>query len=406
MHIGIEQVPYFSVKMNRFAAVVLICVVAMVCAAPELSRMSFKQNTGSRYGQTFSCSNTHIVVIDGQSVDVYSKTDGWRYIGTAPNKTFNSVSPIAISSAYAATSGESTSPAVIHVFGITENSIVFDKTLTLGALSFAFGRNIAIDETHLVTISLDLSQGTTNYYIYNVDTWVLNSTVTTNITNVLFENLSFKGGLIVGGQEGANTPLSGAGVAVIIGRTSGVWTVEAYLSEPTPITNGHYGSFVYAGSDVYIGASRSSIGFSEPDTRVYVYRRTGGTWSNVAMLRSPQGPLVKDKFGSAIAEFQNQLYIGAPRSTIGGLRAGAVFVYERSGYTLVETILRNVTRLDDFGEQICGAGDVLAINAPGYDDERGAIYVTGETSGTSGPSGSTGDASNAEAHRSLMRFLL
>src|SRR5438552_15319286 len=66
---------------------------------------------------------------------------------------------------------------------------------------------------------------------------------------------------------------------------------------------------------------------------VYVYVRTGATWTQQALL-TPNDPGANDEFGFAVALNGDTAVIGAPLAdTVNGANAGAAYVFVRNGTT-------------------------------------------------------------------------
>lgn len=140
---------------------------------------------------------------------------------------------------------------------------------------------------------------------------------------------------------------------------------------------------------------------------VYVFVRTGDTWTQQARLTPP---VVPDNgavlhFGSAVAMSGNTLAIGAPgdgsssRGPVGGdprdvgaFQSGAVFVYVRSGTLWTQQAYvkaSNTGVMDSFGTAVALSGDLLAVGAP---------FERSSASGVNPPGGQENDdAQNAGA---------
>ena len=142
----------------------------------------------------------------------------------------------------------------------------------------------------------------------------------------------------------------------------------------------------------------------------YVYRRTGGVWSQEAYLKASNTE-AGDQFGSAVAVSGNLIAVAAEneQSQASGLNgdqsdnslnsSGAVYLFEFAGgtWTQIEYIkASNTGNLDLFGRSLAFSGGVLVVGAPGegsgvHGDQSdnsarssGAVYVFYESAGVWG----------------------
>jgi hypothetical protein len=193
--------------------------------------------------------------------------------------------------------------------------------------------------------------------------------------------------------------------AVHIWRRSGSFTVTSERKLASNATDGDlYGTSIDVFGDTM--AVAASIG---PDDKgaVYIYRRSGWSWVEEAILRAPNDT-ENAFFGHAITLGQDVIAIGAPgeRSAATGVssmaatdqaaRSGAVYIFRRTGTTWsFEAYVKasNTGPDDNFGMVLDLDGDTLAVAAPvegsaGADQQdnslsaAGAVYVFRHTAGT------------------------
>jgi hypothetical protein len=129
---------------------------------------------------------------------------------------------------------------------------------------------------------------------------------------------------------GANFSQGAAYVIQRVHSTSGdSWTQQAALAD---LAGGTYDEMGYAvaidGDTAVIGAPR----FNGYGGLVYVYTRSGSTWSLQAKI-SPKEGEIGDVFGAALALRGNILLVGAPRADSS---TGAAYIFERSGAAWTE----------------------------------------------------------------------
>ncbi len=229
------------------------------------------------------------------------------------------------------------------------------------------------------------------------------------------------------GEDGSGTGINpvhnnsagSAGAVYIYTRSGATWTSQAYIKASNTGANDFFGESVALSSDgntLAVGAfwedgsgtgPNPASNNSAPDAgAVYVYTRSGSTWTHQAYLKA-SNPDVGDYFGTAVAlsDNGNVLAIGALQEDGGGScingvdgntigDAGAAYIWNRSGSAWTQqAIIRanNVGAVDRFGRcvSISADGKVMSVGA-NYEDgsgtginptsnnsypEAGAVYI-------------------------------
>jgi hypothetical protein len=162
-------------------------------------------------------------------------------------------------------------------------------------------------------------------------------------------------------QVGAN---ASQGACYVFVRSGGVWSQQAILTAADGQADDKFGwSSGVDGDTAIVGA----YGANEGAGGSYVFTRADGVWSQQAALTAP-GLSPGAGFGSAAGIDGDLAVIGAEDQTIGGNSGqGAAYVYTRSGTTWSEP-----TRLvasdggagDNFGWWIEAEGNTALIAAP------------------------------------------
>ncbi|MDF1800616.1 MAG: integrin [Planctomycetota bacterium] len=213
----------------------------------------------------------------------------------------------------------------------------------------------------------------------------------------------------VGGSQGLDD-LQDAGAVYVFVRSGATWTQQAYLKASTPDAGDFFGQAVAIhGDTLVVGApgedsAASGIGGSEADNTatnsgaVYVFRRSGATWSQEAYLKAPEVDAF-DEFGGALALSGDTLLVGAAledggTTGVGGDPAldtlngsGAAYVYTRQGTTwsLEAYVKASNTGIGDrFGSRVDLDGDLAVVGAA-FEDSA-ALGVDGDGSDDSGTS--------------------
>ncbi|MDH5376811.1 MAG: FG-GAP repeat protein [Gammaproteobacteria bacterium] len=186
-----------------------------------------------------------------------------------------------------------------------------------------------------------------------------------------------------------NIPITdfSAGAVYVFTRSNGVWSLQAYLKASNADADDGFGwSVALSGDALVVGAlledgDASSTAAIPNDNApgagaVYVFTRTGTSWSQQAYLKaSNAGEL--DGFGRSMALSGDTLAVGAsnedgdassttetPNDNASG--AGAVYVFTGSGANWTQQAYLkagNAGASDRFGASVALSGDTLAVGA-------------------------------------------
>ncbi|HOO73631.1 MAG TPA: cadherin-like beta sandwich domain-containing protein, partial [Spirochaetota bacterium] len=195
------------------------------------------------------------------------------------------------------------------------------------------------------------------------------------------------------GIEGdqSNNNASASGAVYIFTRTGSTWAQQAYIKT----SNAEYGDqFGYAvalyGDTLAVGAhyedsAATGIGGDQDDNSaeksgaVYVFTRTGSTWTQQAYIKASNTG-TDDRFGCSVSLYEDTLVAGAyredsPATGINGVEtddttdasaSGAVYVFTRTGPTWEQQAYikaSNTDGGDNFGLSVALYGDTLAVGA-------------------------------------------
>ena len=185
-------------------------------------------------------------------------------------------------------------------------------------------------------------------------------------------------GANAGGLEASAYVFAGSGTT---------WTQQAELTASNGTSGDLFGLAVaVSGDTVIVGAPGSWPGASPPGGTVvgavYVFVRNGDAWTEEAKLTASNGA-PGDAFGAALSMSGDLAIIGAPNHTASGKAgAGAVYVFARSGTTWTqeaELTASDGTVGADFGAGVSVNGGTILVGAPGSMVEPsgapGAAYV-------------------------------
>ncbi len=175
--------------------------------------------------------------------------------------------------------------------------------------------------------------------------------------------------LVVGARYGG---LDGDGQAYVFRRTGTSWTEEAILTPSTPGPYGFGESVSVDGDELLVGGFQAA----------YFFRRSGGAWTETAKVTSP-APGGGAHFGGAVSLHGDYAVVGDGWEGGGAPHRGSACVYQRAGATW-DPVLPVLTApdaidYDQFGSSVAIHGDRLIIGAPGVNaagvNESGVAYV-------------------------------
>jgi hypothetical protein len=205
---------------------------------------------------------------------------------------------------------------------------------------------------------------------------------------------------VINGASGGATDVGAnqAGAAYVFVRNAGTWTQQAYLKASDPQASDYFGFDVAIdGNTVAVGAWNENPGGGA----VYVFTRTGSTWSPQQKLKAPNGA-TGDQFGYSVGVSADTLVAGAysedglspivsgasgptgANNNDDATDAGAAYVFTRSaGVWTQQAYLKagNAATQQLFGSSVALAGDSVIIGAPGEQSSQNTI--------TNGPTGPT-----------------
>jgi len=201
-----------------------------------------------------------------------------------------------------------------------------------------------------------------------------------------------------------------AGAAYVFTRSGTTWSQQAYIKASNTKANASFGdSVALSGDTLAVGASletsnATGIGGNQADTSmmgagaIYVFTRTGTTWSQQAYIKA-SNTRANALFGYSAALFGDTLAVGAYQESSGatGLNgnqadtsatnAGATYIFTRAanGWSQQAYVKASNTTADArFAYSVALSADTLAVGA--YNDPSGATGIGGNQADTSAPS--------------------
>lgn len=183
----------------------------------------------------------------------------------------------------------------------------------------------------------------------------------------------------LGDDIGANTD---QGSAYIFVRSGTTWTQQAQLTASDGAANDWFGGRVaISGDTAVVGAFTDDIGANTDQGSVYVFVRSGTTWTQQTQLTAADGS-ASDRFGFSVAVSGDTAVVGAHWDDIGGnLDIGSAYVFVRSGTTWLQQVKLTPSdgaANDQFGVRVALSGDTAVVGA-NLDNisasDQGSAYV-------------------------------
>jgi hypothetical protein len=191
---------------------------------------------------------------------------------------------------------------------------------------------------------------------------------------------------VVGATGESHTGLAAAGAAYVYKRTNGVWNWQASLVAADAEPSDHFGAAVaISGDTALVGAPDEDHAGSNEAGAVYVFTRSAGVWSQQAKLVASNTQAL-GYFGISVSISGDTAVVGTAESHAGLSGAGAVYIFTRSGGTWSQQarlVAPAAQALDYFGREVAivSTGTLVAITAPGTLNNTGAAYIFTLTSG-------------------------
>ncbi len=162
------------------------------------------------------------------------------------------------------------------------------------------------------------------------------------------------------------------------------WGQPQRVSASTP--SGRFGSAVSVSGDTAFIAAPFNVPGIEDGGSVFVFERSGGTWSEVQKLKASdveEGQF----FGDSVAVSGDYAFVGAPRDDGAEQDEGAAYVFERSGgsWAQVQKLTLTGTALS-FGRAVAVSGTQAVVSTQREDQGEsileGTAYVYERTDGS------------------------
>lgn len=218
-------------------------------------------------------------------------------------------------------------------------------------------------------------------------------------------NVALFGETAVLGAIGHDKNGDNSGAAYVFSRSGSVWSQQSKLTAIDGAKGDAFGQSIAVSDDTIVIGAPHDDDKGKDSGSVYVFTRTGTTWSQQAKLTAPDGA-EGDVFGISVALSDDTVLIGADLNDEKMTDAGAAYVFIRSGTNWIQQaklMAADGGKTDIFGVRVALSGDTALISARRDDDEimgvdAGSAYVFSRTGTTwrqqaklTAPDGATDD---------------
>lgn len=200
---------------------------------------------------------------------------------------------------------------------------------------------------------------------------------------------------IVGAFGASVGTKTSAGQAYVFTKSGGSWSQTGVISATDAAKNAYFGTSLAVSGDgntAVIGAPGAAVSAKASAGQAYIFKNSAGTWSQSAVLDATDAA-AGDMFGStaAISEDGNTVLLGAVGYASG---SGKAYIFKNSGGTWSQAaVLTDATSGGSmFGNAVAISGDgTLAVIGTPSDDTTGHVSVFAESSGSWSPAVSPAD---------------
>lgn len=194
---------------------------------------------------------------------------------------------------------------------------------------------------------------------------------------------------INGSQGSIAENSSNRGAAYVFIRRSGAWSQQAYVKSDAGHDNAYFGRALCLNGDgntLAVGATGERTGGIDAGA-VYVFTRSGDAWSQQAFIK-PSSILPGAHFGAALTldSDGNTLAVGAPDEYNSAPLGGAVYLFLRGGNSWSQQTrvhASNTAALDGFGYAVALSGDGNHLAVGAIAEKSAATGVDGNPSDNS-----------------------
>ncbi len=218
-------------------------------------------------------------------------------------------------------------------------------------------------------------------YVYTRSgtSWSQQQKLTANIFGGFGRAVALSGESVIIGANFESIGGAQTGAAYVFTRSGTLWTQQQKLTASDGAQGDNFGGAVALDSDTaLVGAAGDDLGTVNNRGSVYVFARSGTSWTQQLKLTASDGA-ADDNFGNAVALSGDTAAVGAAlRDSGANANQGAAYVFTRVGtiWTQQQRLTASEGSVNDFfGYNVALSGDVLVAGALGNAFGQGAAYV-------------------------------
>ncbi len=253
-----------------------------------------------------------------------------------------------------------------------------------------FGFSVALSgDTALIgaeqdDVGLNPDQGSAYVFVRSGSSWGLQQKLTASsdgaVGDLFGASVALSGDTALMGAPGVDFgEYFHQGAAYVFTRSGTTWSQQAKLTTDDKVGEDYFGSAVALSADTAVAGAYND---HEGQGSAYVFVRSGNAWTQQAKLLT-SGVVMDAKFGSSVAVWGDTALMAAPGDNVGANAGqGPVYVYVRSGTTWsLQQRLNAATGEagDNFGMSVALSGNTAIVGAPGDDlfgnVDQGSAYV-------------------------------
>lgn len=251
-------------------------------------------------------------------------------------------------------------------------------------ISIALGQNEALIGNSWSRFNGMDYYGSAHYHAFDGSNWVSEQILTVepgSPESQFGRAVATDGNRLVVGAPFDDQQAESAGAAYVYDRVDSEWVLQQKLLAPDAMLFDQFGTSVSVDNDlVLIGAPFDQLGDVQSGS-AYLFEYTGSSWSFIHKF-SPTNGQSDDRFGSAVKILGDWIFIGSPYSDSMQTNSGTVYVYRRQGENwqeVAQLASADIESGDLFGYSIAADAGRLFVGAVGDDStmniSAGAVYV-------------------------------
>lgn len=275
-----------------------------------------------------------------------------------------------------------TGAAYIYVRGGTNWNLQQKITASDAAAGDHFGSAVSISGDTVVVTSPQKGGGAAYVFTRSGTVWSQQQKLVANDAAAgdnFGQSVSVNVDTVAIGSRNTAGTVANTGGAYIYVRSGATWSQQQKIFGSDGAANDQFGdSLSLSGNTLAVGASRKSTYAGQ----VYVFTRSGATWSFQQSLTEPSAG-INHYFGLATGLSVDTLVVGAQGGGSGGTGAAFAFVRNGTTWTLQQALTSpDLVFNDKFGAAVSVQGDAALVGATLKGFNRGAAFFFSRTGTT------------------------